>query len=123
MFVMIWMLSTRIRNFLRRYAPTNILLAALHTRRGLKWGVPAMLLAVPYLFGVLLCAEATAHTGDGLLNILVLLFVWNALKFLVAGPVLLARLIYVRVLEVRAERASRVRTLSEGVELARIAIR
>ena len=28
-----------------RYAPTNLLLNAIRTRRGLKWGVPAMLLA------------------------------------------------------------------------------
>ena len=44
MFGMIWVLSARIHHFLRRYMPTNILLAALRTRRGLKWGVPAMLI-------------------------------------------------------------------------------
>ncbi|WP_404434212.1 sulfate permease [Microbacterium lacus] len=121
MFALIWMLSTRIRFFLRRYAPTNILLAALHTRRGLKWGVPAMLLAVPYLFGVVLCAEAAAHTGDAWLNFLVLLFVWNAVKFIVAGPVCLGQLILVRIREAWADRAARARTLSEGVHLERVA--
>ena len=45
----LWTLSVHTRAFLRRYMPTNILLDAIRTRRGLKWGVPAMLLAVPYL--------------------------------------------------------------------------
>lgn len=47
---LLWATSTRIRYLLRRYMPTNILLDAIRTRRGLKWGVPAMLLAVPYIF-------------------------------------------------------------------------
>lgn len=123
MFALIWMLSTRIRYFLRRYAPTNILLAALHTRRGLKWGLPAMLLAGPYLLGVVLCAEAAAQTGDAWLNLLVVLFVWNAMKFLVAGPVCLAQLALARIRERWAERAERARTLSEGVHLERLVAR
>ena len=45
----LWTLSVHTRAFLRRYMPTNILLDAIRTRRGLKWGVPAMLLAAPYL--------------------------------------------------------------------------
>ncbi len=123
MFALIWMLSTRIRYFLRRYAPTNILLAALHTRRGLKWGVPSMLLAGPYFLGVVVCAEAAARTGDAWLNFLVVLFLWNAMKFLVAGPVCLARLIAVRIRERWAERSMRARTLSEGVHLERLVAR
>ncbi|HBS75971.1 MAG TPA: sulfate permease, partial [Microbacterium sp.] len=38
MFRLLWNLSIRVRLFLRTYMPTNILLDALHTRRGLKWG-------------------------------------------------------------------------------------
>lgn len=79
-----------------------------------------MLLAVPYLFATSLCAEASARTGNGWLNILVLVFVWNALKFTVAGPLCLARLILVRVQEARARRRTRVRILSEGVQLYRV---
>jgi hypothetical protein len=37
----LWNASIYARGFLRRYMPTNILLDALRTRRGLKWGVPA----------------------------------------------------------------------------------
>jgi len=120
MFGMIWVLSARIRHFLSRYMPTNILLAALRTRRGLRWGVPAMLIAIPYLVAALVCAGLAERGGNGWLNILVLLFVWNALKFLVAGPVCLARLVRVRVGEARARKCARVRILSEGVRLYRV---
>jgi len=120
MFGMIWVLSARIRHFLRRYMPTNILLAALRTRRGLKWGVPAMLIAIPYLVAAVGCAALLERGGGGWLNILVLLFVWNALKFVIAGPVCLARLVRVRVMEARARKSARVRILSEGVRLYRV---
>ena len=46
---LIWNLSIHIRIFLRVWMPTNILLDALRTRRGLHWGGPAMLLSVGYL--------------------------------------------------------------------------
>jgi len=39
--------------------PPNILLDALHTRRGLKRGVPAMLLAVSYPLAAVFSAGAT----------------------------------------------------------------
>ena len=51
----LWTLSIRTRAFLRRYMPTNILLDAIRTRRGLKWGPPAMLLAAPYLLAASIC--------------------------------------------------------------------
>lgn len=44
---LIWTLSVHTRNFLRRYMPTNRLLDVIRTRRGLKRGVSAMLLAIP----------------------------------------------------------------------------
>jgi hypothetical protein len=89
-----WTLSIHTRTFLRRYMPTNILLDAIRTRRGLKWGVPAMLLAVPYLLAASICTNSLANGGPGWLNLLVLLLCWNALKFFAIGPaslVLLAR--------------------------------
>lgn len=46
---LLWALSAHARFYLRRCMPTNIALDAIRTRRGLKWGIPAMLLAVPYL--------------------------------------------------------------------------
>lgn len=97
----LWALSVRTRYLLRRYMPTNILLDLIRTRRGLKWGVPAMLLAAPYLLAASICTNFIAGGGAGWLNLLVLLFIWNALKFLVMGPISLALLVSVRIRERR----------------------
>ena len=104
MFRLLWNLSIRVRLFLRTYMPTNILLDALRTRRGLKWGVPAMLIAVPYLLGAWLLTVWIADGGPGWLNLLVLLFIWNALKLLVNGPITLVVLIRARLAERRDRR-------------------
>src|SRR5690625_7358931 len=42
---------------LRRYLPTARIRDAVMTRRGLKWGVPAMLLAIPYLAAIALISD------------------------------------------------------------------
>ena len=83
----LWNLSTYTRAFLRRYMPTNILLDAIRTRRGLKWGTPAMFLAVPYLLAASTCTTLLAEGGPRWLNFLVLVCLWNAMKFIVMGPV------------------------------------
>lgn len=49
MFRLIRIASIHTRDFLHRYMPTDIVLDKLRTHRGLKWGAPAMLLAIPYL--------------------------------------------------------------------------
>ncbi|MFV0461180.1 MAG: hypothetical protein ACK5MT_20705 [Actinomycetales bacterium] len=54
-------LSARTHGWLR-YAPTNLLAAAIRTRRGLKWGMAAMLLSAPYLYAAAIC---TAIIGNG----------------------------------------------------------
>ena len=95
----LWTLSVHTRAFLRRYMPTNILLDAIRTRRGLKWGVPAMLLAVPYLLAASICTNVIADGGPGWLNLLVLLFLWNTLKFILIGPVSFVLLIRARLRE------------------------
>lgn len=102
---LLWTLSVRTRVFLRRYMPTNILLDKIRTRRGLKWGVPAMLIAVPYLLIASPLAAAVADDGPGWLNILVVLFLWNAAKFAFIGPVTLILLARTRLHEARARRA------------------
>jgi hypothetical protein len=109
---LLWRMSPTIRYFLRRYMPTNIALDAIRTRRGLKWGVPAMLLAVPYLFAVNYCTTVIEDGGPGWLNLLVLLFCWNALKFLIMGPVSVVLLIRARVQE--ALERHRVRRMDEA---------
>ena len=57
---LLWAASVRTRHYLRRYMPTNITLDAIRTRRGLKWGVPAMLLAAPYLLVANICTNLIA---------------------------------------------------------------
>lgn len=105
MFRLLWAFSVRVRIFTRRYMPTNILLDALRTRRGLRWGVPTMLLAAPYLGAAWLCSTWVADGGPGWVNLLVLLFVWNALKFIVNGPITLILLLRVRLAERQARKA------------------
>jgi len=100
---LIWNLSVRTRLFLRTWMPTNILLDAIRTRRGLRWGVPAMLLAVPYLLIANFCVEAIADNGPGWLHLVVLWSIWNSLKMLWIGPFSVVLLIGSRLRE-RAER-------------------
>lgn len=98
----LWARSVRTRYILGRHMPTNILLDLIRTRLGLKWGVPAMLLATPYLLTASIFTNLVADGGPGWLNLLVLLLVWNALKFVAIGPVSVVNLVTVRVRERRA---------------------
>lgn len=102
----LWILSVHTRAFLRRYMPTNILLDAIRTRRGLKWGIPAMLLAAPYLLAASVCTTLIADGAPGWLNLLVLLCLWNTMKLIVMGPVSVLHLLRVRIREAAAIRRS-----------------
>lgn len=99
MFQLLIAFVSRIYAFFQRWMPTNILLRATHTRRGLKWGVPAMLLAVVYLVIAAALAQWIAGGAPGWINLLVLLCLWNALKFVVNGPITAVRLVRVRSVE------------------------
>jgi hypothetical protein len=120
MFGFILGVTARTHYALRRFLPTNILLDGIHTRRGLKWGVPAMLLALPYALVTVLCAGLVAAGGSGWLNVLALLCAWNALKIFVAGPVTLMRLLRVRGREARARRRASLVLLPEDVSPERL---
>jgi hypothetical protein len=102
MFRLIWALSVRTRYFLRRCMPTNILLDAIRTRRGLRWGVPAMALAIPYLYAASICAQLAEDGGPGWLHLLVMLFIWNALKMVWIGPVAVFKLLRGRIVTRRS---------------------
>ncbi len=86
MFRLIWAASVRIHTILS-YAPTNLLIAATRTRRGLRWGIPAMLLAIPYLLAAYWCVTTIKAGGAGWLNLVVLLYGWNSIKLILNGPV------------------------------------
>lgn len=86
MLVLLWNVCAAIRGYLRFYMPTNRALDWLRSPRGLKWAIPVSIVATPaYLFAMSLCAVVTQHPGLGYLNLLVLLFAWNAMKFAVMG--------------------------------------
>lgn len=100
----LWTLSVRTRILLRRWMPTNILLDNLRTRHGLKWGVPAMGLGLACL---LIAAASITLIDEGWsqgLYIVFALCLWNALKFLLFGPISLLLLARARVHEHRARR-------------------
>lgn len=103
MFQLLIAFVSRIYAFFQRTMPTNILIRATHTRRGLKWGVPAMLLAVVYIVVAAVLAQWVASGAPGRINLLVLVCLWNSLKFVVNGPVTLTRLLRARSIERRIE--------------------
>lgn len=101
MFRLIWIASIHTRDFLHQYMPTNIVLDKLRTRHGLKWGVPAMLLAIPYLAVANILTILIGNGAPGWFHLLVLLCIWNAFKFLVMGPVSVVLLVRARIAERR----------------------
>lgn len=97
-------LATRIVG-IRRYFPSNVTLAWLRSRTGLKWGVPAMMLALAYLaLGYWLQAQSQAG-GPGWWSLLAVVCAISAIKFAVFGPVSLVLLAAARIREARARHA------------------
>ena len=84
---LLWAISPMIRDFLYRWMPTNRLLAAIRTRRGLKWGVPVMGIGVLYFLAAAALTSAIRDGASEWLYALVALCVWDGLKFLWIGPV------------------------------------
>ena len=104
MFRLIWIASVHVRYFLRRYMPSNVVLDLIRTRRGLKFGLPAMLLAAPYLCVAYLLSGLIDADGPGWLHLLVLVCIWNAMKFVFMGPVSVVLLARARAREWRERR-------------------
>lgn len=91
---------------IRRYFPSNVLLARLRTRSGLKWGAPAMILAPAYgLLAYWLHAQMQAG-GPGWLSLLAVVCAISAVKFAVFGPVSLILLGAARIREARLRRSA-----------------
>lgn len=81
MLMLLWNLSAAIRGYLRFYMPTNRAVDWLRTLR-LKWAFPqALIAALIYLCAMRFCAIIVERGGPGYLNVLVLLFAWNSIKF------------------------------------------
>ncbi len=82
MLALLWNISAAIRGYLRFYMPTNRVLDWVRSPRGLKWAIPVAVVATPaYLFATSICATTIVRGAPGYLNVLVLLFAWNAIKF------------------------------------------
>lgn len=107
MFRLIWIGSFYTRYFLRRYMPTNVLLDAIRTRRGLKWGLPAIVLAIPYLYVASFLTVRIEDGAPGWLHVLVVLCIWNAMKFAIMGPVSVVLLLRARASEWQERRMLR----------------
>lgn len=107
MFRLLWAASVHTRYYLRRYMPTNVALDAIRTRRGLKWGMPAMLLAIPYLLIANVCSQLIDDAAPGWLHLVVLWSIWCALKMLWIGPISVVLLIRARIREAVAARSGR----------------
>lgn len=117
MFRLLGTISVHSRYYLRRYMPSNRLLDAIRRRRGLRWGIPAMLIAAPYLLVASICSGLIDDGGPGWLHLVVLWAIWNAMKFVIMGPVSLILLGRARLREGAAVRAER-RTMAESAEQA-----
>ena len=116
MFELLLAATARSYFFLRRFMPTALAIDAINTRRGLKWGVPAMLLAVPYALAAVYFRAQIEAGGPGWLNLLVILCLWNTLKLLLIGPISLLKLMAVRVREAVARRRMARALLADDVE-------
>lgn len=80
MLTLLWTASAATRDYFHSHMPTNIVIDLLRTRRG--WAIPVGLLATATcLFAMSVCALLIEHGGPGYLNVLVLLFFWDAMKF------------------------------------------
>lgn len=79
-------ISTAGHGALQRFGPSNIIVRKVRTRRGMKYGLLAMLLAVPYLL------IAATYTGlidqgwSGWLYVIAAICIWDAFKMLALGP-------------------------------------
>lgn len=104
MFRLLWISSIHTRAFMRRYMPSNIILGLVRTRRGLKWGPVAMLLAAPYAVAAYWLTAWIEAGGPEWLNLLVLVCLWNALKMIWIGPISLVLLTRVRLVERKIRR-------------------
>lgn len=81
-------LVAAIYGYLAFHMPTNRAVWWLRSPRGLKWAIPVAIVLTPtYLFAMSVCMTIIERGGPGYLNVLVLLFGWNAIKFTVVGVV------------------------------------
>lgn len=114
MMSLLWTLSATVRAYSHACLPSNRAVDWLHTPLRLKWAAPVALAVAPtYLFCASVCASAVNRGGPGYLNVLVLLFFWNAVKFAAMGALAPIKGKATHVREVRVRPVARLRAGSE----------
>ena len=73
-----------------------------------------MLVARPYVLIASVCSSAAANGGPGWLQLIVLWACWNALKFIIMGPISVALLGRARLRESAVRRHQRREALAEA---------
>lgn len=104
MFRLIVQLADSLRAVLA-YAPSNRLLSRFRARGGPGSALAAITVGAVFLYGAVICTVLLDDGGPGWLNILVLLFIWNAFKLVLAGLVILVAHVRRRLARRRASRA------------------
>lgn len=84
---LLWTLSVRTRNVLRTWAPTNILLDHLRTRRGITCCLIALGTGFGYLALTVGTAWAVQQGWPKWLYLVFFLCLWNASKFILFIPI------------------------------------
>lgn len=94
-FILGWRLNASVHSYLQTYAPTNTAIGWLRTRRGIKWAIPAALVATPlYAWAADALVDVLGCGGPHWLGFVAMLCIWNALKFALSAlltPLRLAR--------------------------------
>lgn len=99
-------ISTAGYGFLQRFGPSNIIVRKVRTRRGMKYGLLAMLLTVPYLLIAATCTGLIDQGWSGWLYVLAAICIWDAFKMLALGPASLVWLARARHQEARQREAT-----------------
>lgn len=93
--------------FLARFAPGPWLISRVLRRDGLKWGVPAMLVAAPYYYVANLIKGLIEQGGDAWLSLPLLWCLVLGTAFLVLGPISILKLAKARLVEAAQARKLR----------------
>lgn len=81
-----------------------------------EWGLPAMLVAAPYILLATICSSLVSDGGPSGLHLVVSWGCWNAMKFIVKGPISVASLVRVRYREAMIRRVQRSEARNENHE-------
>ncbi|MBO1758899.1 hypothetical protein ACWDHH_14960 [Janibacter hoylei] len=98
--------AAAVYNWCQRWLPSNRLVTLLRTRRGYRWGVPAVLLGALYFVVGIGCYGAVRLGHTEWLYLGMLVFWWTALKLAVHGVTATIRLLIARGHENLAVRAA-----------------